>query len=319
MKFRRILGTCLIGISLITLGACNSDEASNEESTTEANTTSTTSDTVSTTVVDTTTGVELSNGVNLAQSVTYEASSDALSYEKMLVAACEVGMNATICVENYQTVVTSYTSGWGPGAQTTTKKEHTLLSFGSGVIYYKAETTTEGEYLYKVITNEHVISADDYNVVEGEEEYIIYDENYDEELELELIGSDADIDIAVLSFVSDRDYTAVTFESEENVKVGSSVIAVGTPIDFAYYNTCTYGIISKITSSFIQHNASINSGNSGGPLFNLSGSLVGINNAKLSGSTSSGTSIEGIYFAIPLSLVSKAIISITGVNDIVYA
>ena len=69
---------------------------------------------------------------------------------------------------------------------------------------------------------------------------------------------------------------------------------MGTPIDLAYYNTASFGQISKITSSTVQHGATINSGNSGGPLFSLNGNLIGINNAKLSGKTSSGSTIEGI-------------------------
>ena len=65
--------------------------------------------------------------------------------------------------------------------------------------------------------------------------------------------------------------------------------------------------------------AAINSGNSGGPLFDLSGNLVGINNAKLSGSTYSGVSIEGIYFAIPINIVSQCVIEITKLDEISYA
>lgn len=263
--------------------------------------------------------VTLETGDNLASVPEYYTADDALSYEELLEATCEMALNSTVCVKNYQTIVSQYISGWGPGATITTAQEHTLFGFGSGVIYYKA-LTTDGDYLYKLITNEHVVAVDsEYTVVEGEEEYKLYDENYNEEIELSLIGSDSTNDIAVLSFVSSRDYSAVSFANEETVKVGSSVIAVGTPISLEFYNSCTFGIVSKINSSTIQHNATINSGNSGGPLFNTSGSLVGINNAKLSGSTSSGVTIEGIYFAIPLSVVSSTVVSITGVNDIVYA
>ena len=94
------------------------------------------------------------------------------------------------------------------------------------------------------------------------------------------------------------------------------VVAMGTPIDLAYYNTAFFGQISKITSSTVQHGATINSGNSGGPLFSLNGNLIGINNAKLSGKTSSGSTIEGIFFAIPKQIVIESVNGIVGENEL---
>ena len=174
--------------------------------------------------------------------------------------------------------------------------------------------------MYKVITNEHVVSvSDEISVVKGEEEYKIYDEAYDEEITAKLIGRDAENDIAVLEFVSGREYSAVKFAKLDEVKAGKFVVAMGTPLDTEFYNTATYGIISRVKGTYIQHDAAINSGNSGGPLFDLSGNLVGINNAKLSGSTSSGVSIEGIYFAIRINIVSQCVIEITKLDEISYA
>ncbi len=268
--------------------------------------------------VDTPHEILLVDGLNLANENNINISDEITNYEQLIATTIEYVFNATVCVLNYQTVKKTYIVSNGPWPSYVTKEEHMLYGMGSGVIYYKA-LTTDGDYLYKVITNEHVVSvSEDNSVVVGKEEYKIYDERYEEEITCELLGTDATNDIAVLSFVSDRDYTAVSFADEKEIEAGKSVIAIGTPLDVEYYNTATYGIISRVKDKYIQHDAAINSGNSGGPLFDIYGNLVGINNAKLSGSTSSGVSIEGIYFAIPLNMVAKSVVDITGVDDINY-
>ena len=259
----------------------------------------------------------LVDGSNLADNLNSNNSDVIL--EDALIKTIEFAQSATICVKNYQTIEKTVVSGgfWRPTYETVT--EHLLYGSGSGVIYYKA-LTVDGNYLYKVITNEHVVSvSDEISVVKGEEEYKIYDEAYDEEITAKLIGTDAENDIAVLEFVSGREYSAVKFANLDEVKAGKFVVAMGTPLDTEFYNTATYGIISRVKGTYIQHDAAINSGNSGGPLFDLSGNLVGINNAKLSGSTSSGVSIEGIYFAIPINIVSQCVIEITKLDEISYA
>ena len=259
----------------------------------------------------------LVDGSNLADNL--DSNNSDVSLEDALIKTIEFAQSATICVKNYQTIEKTVVSGgfWRPTYETVT--EHLLYGSGSGVIYYKA-LTVDGNYLYKVITNEHVVSvSDEISVVKGEEEYKIYDEAYDEEITAKLIGRDAENDIAVLEFVSGREYSAVKFAKLDEVKAGKFVVAMGTPLDTEFYNTATYGIISRVKGTYIQHDAAINSGNSGGPLFDLSGNLVGINNAKLSGTTSSGVSIEGIYFAIPINIVSQCVIEITKLDEISYA
>lgn len=254
------------------------------------------------------TDATLVSGENLAVYNNFKALSS--DFEEITEKVVDFADSTTICVENYQTVYqTQFT---GRGWQTTTT--HTLYGWGSGVIYYKA-LLTDGSYLYKVITNEHVVAGDS-NCVSGEEEYQIYDEKYDTNLSATLLGSNEENDIAVLSFVSDREYSATSFEKDENIKKGSYVVAMGTPIDLAYYNTASFGQISKITSSTIQHGATINSGNSGGPLFSLNGNLIGINNAKLTGQTSSGSTIEGIFFAIPKEIVIESVNNIVGEEEL---
>jgi serine protease Do len=96
----------------------------------------------------------------------------------------------------------------------------------------------------------------------------------------------------------------VTFAENEDIVAGETVIAIGTPLSFSLMNSATKGIISGLNRgvtgeyALIQTDASINSGNSGGPLVNLHGQVVGINSSKFA-----GVGIEGIGFAIPADTV----------------
>ena len=193
----------------------------------------------------------LVDGSNLADNLNFNNSD--VSLEDALIKTIEFAQSATICVKNYQTIEKTVVSGgfWRPTYETVT--EHLLYGSGSGVIYYKA-LTVDGNYLYKVITNEHVVSvSDEISVVKGEEEYKIYDEAYDEEITAKLIGTDAENDIAVLEFVSGREYSAVKFAKLDEVKAGKFVVAMGTPLDTEFYNTATYGIISRVKGTYIHH------------------------------------------------------------------
>jgi serine protease Do len=143
-----------------------------------------------------------------------------------------------------------------------------------------------------VITNNHVIDgADEIKVIFAD----------GESLPAELIGRDAKTDLAVLKIESDDDFPFVPFGDSNSARVGDWVMAIGNP--FGLGGTVTAGIISAINrdinagpyDDFIQTDASINRGNSGGPLFNMAGEVVGVNTAIIS---PSGGSI-GIGFAIP--------------------
>ena len=131
----------------------------------------------------------------------------------------------------------------------------------------------------------------------------------------EIIGSDATNDVAVLK-VEATGLQAVTLGSSDSLITGDMVVAIGNPLG-TLSATQTVGYVSgkdrDVTTdgsiiSMIQTDAAINSGNSGGPLFNTNGEVVGITTAKYSGTTGSGASIEGIGFAIPIDDV-KGIIS----------
>tara|TARA_B100000674_G_scaffold474859_1_gene467308 strand:- start:582 stop:1979 length:1398 start_codon:yes stop_codon:yes gene_type:complete len=150
-----------------------------------------------------------------------------------------------------------------------------------------------------VITNNHVIQeAEDIFVsVNGEKEY-----------EAEIVGADPLSDIAVLKIKSEDKFSPVKFGDSDTARVGDWVIAIGNP--FGLGGTVTSGIISARNRSiglsryedYIQTDASINSGNSGGPLFDMNGDVIGINTAILGQSGS-----IGIGFSIPSNSAKKVI------------
>jgi serine protease Do len=154
-----------------------------------------------------------------------------------------------------------------------------------------------------VVTNNHVIAeADEITVVFSD------DSSYD----AELIGRDAKTDLAVLKIEGDDPFPAVTFANSDEVRVGDWVIAIGNP--FGLGSTVTAGIVSARSrdirtgpyDDFLQVDAPINRGNSGGPSFNLDGEVVGINTAIFS---PSGGNV-GIGFAIPANLALPVIESL---------
>jgi len=123
----------------------------------------------------------------------------------------------------------------------------------------------------------------------------------------QVIGSDATNDIALLK-IEGEDLPHVTIGSSDALAVGEQVAAIGNPLGELTF-TMTVGYVSAkdrmvttdgTTISMMQTDAAINSGNSGGPLFNMQGQVVGITTAKYSGTSNSGASIEGIGFAIPM-------------------
>ncbi len=151
-----------------------------------------------------------------------------------------------------------------------------------------------------IVTNNHVIDgADEINV-------ILHDNT---SIRAELLGTDPRTDIAVLRIRTDKPLTAVPFGDSDTANVGDWVLAIGNP--FGLGGTVTAGIISArgrdirqgLYDDFIQTDAAINRGNSGGPLFNLQGQVVGINTAIYS---PTGGSI-GIGFSIPSNLARNIV------------
>jgi serine protease Do len=171
----------------------------------------------------------------------------------------------------------------GQGGDDSDQTPRRINSLGSGFIIDPSGI---------VVTNNHVIAdADEINVIL----------NDGTKLKADLVGKDSKADLAVLRVHTDKPLKAVKFGDSDKLRLGEWVIAIGNP--FSLGGTVTAGIVSArnrdINSgpydNYIQTDAAINRGNSGGPLFNLDGEVVGINTAIIS---PSGGSI-GIGFAVP--------------------
>ena len=131
--------------------------------------------------------------------------------------------------------------------------------------------------------------------------------------EAALVGRDTTADMALLK-VEGEHFQPVTLGSSTELAIGDMVVAIGNPLS-ALEATQTVGYISgknrEVSTdnnvvNMLQTDAAINSGNSGGPLFNMRGEVVGITTAKYSGTSASGASIEGLSFAIPIDDLKKS-------------
>ncbi|MFW6298606.1 MAG: S1C family serine protease [Bacillota bacterium] len=173
---------------------------------------------------------------------------------------------------------------------------------GSGVVYKK-----DGNTFY-VVTNEHVI--EDYDTLQ-----IMYEKNgmlFDvADSNIEVLGMDETTDLAVLTFESEDNFYAAEFADSYEIEVGQFAFAVGNPLGFDYFGTLTMGVVSGLSRyvqesdmevPFIQHDASIAPGNSGGALFDINGDLIGINNMKI---VEEGAG--NIGFAIPSNTVQRIV------------
>ena len=188
-------------------------------------------------------------------------------------------MNVNACV-GIATQIT--TNVWGQVASASAS--------GSGFIL-----TSDGY----VVTNNHV--------VEGATSVTVKLYN-GEEYDAEIVGTDEMNDVALLK-IDATGLQAVTIGDSDQIEVGEEVIAIGNPLGELTF-TMTAGVVSALDReintdgkpiNMLQTDVAINSGNSGGPLFDMNGNVIGITSAKYSGSTSYGASIEGISFAIPIN------------------
>ena len=179
-----------------------------------------------------------------------------------------------------------------------TYREGSYIASGTGFVYRQDGDT------YYLLTNYHVIENGDNVTVTFTNESVV---------ETEIVGYDEYSDIAVLAIKSDEELMVAELGDNSLSRVGDTAFAVGAPLDSAYSWTVTRGIISgkhrfvKVDSNstvmkVMQTDAAINSGNSGGPLCNANGEVIGITSLKL---VSSG--VEGMGFAIPIEdAVEKA-------------
>jgi len=162
-----------------------------------------------------------------------------------------------------------------------------------------------------IIMSEDGYIITNYHVVEDSSAISVTLENGDE-FSAALVGSDEQSDLAVLK-IDAESLTAAEFGDSDALEVGDTVLAIGNPLGTDLKGTLTDGIISAINRDIIvdgremtllQTNAALNSGNSGGPLINIYGQIIGINTMKIS---SYYSSVEGLGFAIPIS-TAKGII-----------
>ena len=179
-----------------------------------------------------------------------------------------------------------------------------ISSEGSGVIYKK-----EGKYAY-LVTNTHVING------AKKVDILLADGN---KVPGEVVGSDIYSDIAVVRISADKAKAVAEFGDSNQLTVGETAIAIGSPLGTDYANSVTQGIISSqgrnvklkadngqnISTRALQTDAAINPGNSGGPLINIQGQVIGITSSKIS--NNGQTSVEGMGFAIPANDVVNII------------
>ena len=214
--------------------------------------------------------------------------------------------NAVVSVEAYSSNNNTLDDLFGNAMG---KQKETSESEGSGVIYKKDGNTAF------IVTNNHVIAGS--NKVE-----VLMNDG--KKLPATVVGHDAISDLAVLK-INSQDVTEVaSFGNSNDIQVGQTALAIGSPLGSQYATSLTEGIISAknrtidVTNSqgvvtgqqtVIQTDAAINPGNSGGPLINLAGQVIGINSMKLSstGTNGSATAVEGMGFAIPSNEVVSII------------
>ncbi len=203
-------------------------------------------------------------------------------------AAAEKTVHAVVHVKNtaVKTGINSWSDLFNGG------REYKQIGTGSGVII-----SADGY----IVTNNHVIA----NATSLEITL-----NNKKKYEAELIGTDAKNDIALLKIESDDNLPFIPFSDSDNLKIGEWVLAVGNPYNLT--STVTAGIVSakgrdlqgnRATDSFIQTDAAVNPGNSGGALVNTRGELVGINTAI----SSKTGSYVGYSFAVPSNITRKIV------------
>ena len=226
--------------------------------------------------------------------------------------------------------------GFAFGSVSATDEAQTPLELSPADIYEMNVNSTVGitisgqttsrygyGYTYQASGSGFIITSDgyiltNYHVIEGSEKVTVATYN-NETYDAKVIGYDESNDIAVIK-IEAEDLTPVILGDSNSLRVGDPVFAIGNPLGELTFSL-THGIVSALsrsvtmdsgsTMSLIQTDCSINSGNSGGALFNVYGEVVGITNAKYSSSGYSGeASIDNIGFAIPINSVQRIVTSI---------
>ena len=253
-------------------------------------------------VLGTFTTLQLSQKQNSGTTTTTTISKTAVKNENSTTQAVDKVKDAVVSVITYSS--NSQNSLLGSDETDTDTNAEQVYSEGSGVIYKK-----EGDTAY-LVTNTHVINGAkkvDIRLADGTK------------VPGEIVGSDTYSDIAVVKIAADKVTTVAEFGDSNQLTVGETAIAIGSPLGSEYANTVTQGIVSSlnrnvslksedgqaISTNAIQTDTAINPGNSGGPLINIQGQVIGITSSKIA--SNGGTSVEGLGFAIPANDVINII------------
>ena len=253
-------------------------------------------------ILGTFTTLQLSQKQNSGTTTTTTVSKAAVKNENSTTQAVDKVKDAVVSVITYSS--NSQNSLITSDETDTDTNAEQVFSEGSGVIYKKG-----GDTAY-IVTNTHVINGAkkvDIRLADGTK------------VPGDIVGSDTYSDIAVVKIAADKVTTVAEFGDSNQLTVGETAIAIGSPLGSEYANTVTQGIVSSlnrnvslksedgqaISTNAIQTDTAINPGNSGGPLINIQGQVIGITSSKIA--SNGGTSVEGLGFAIPANDVINII------------
>ena len=252
-------------------------------------------------------GAQAVTGTGSALRSSVTATKEDKDNQQLTVNAISKAKDAVVSVVTYQTNSNNLDSILGGNSKNKSKNSSNssdsgdlkTASTGSGVIYKKTGNTAY------VVTNNHVVKG-------AKKLAVILSDGTN--VNAEVVGTDVWTDLAVLKISGDNVTTTMDFANSDDIAVGETAFAIGSPLDVSFSNTVTKGIVSAVNrqipmdvdgdgtvdwnQTVIQTDAAINPGNSGGALINSEGKLIGINESKIAKATSS-VSAEGIGFGIP--------------------
>ena len=254
-------------------------------------------------------GAQAVTGTGGALKSSVTATKEDKDNQQLTVNAISKAKDAVVSVVNYQTNSNNLDSILGGNSKNKSNNNSNsnnsnsgdlkTASTGSGVIYKKTGNTAY------IVTNNHVVKG-------AKKLAVILSDGTN--VNAEVVGTDVWTDLAVLKINGDNVTTTMDFANSDDIAVGETAFAIGSPLDVSFSNTVTKGIVSAVNrqipmdvdgdgtvdwnQTVIQTDAAINPGNSGGALINNEGKLIGINESKIAKATSN-VSAEGIGFGIP--------------------
>ena len=189
---------------------------------------------------------------------------------------------------------------------------NTTSTSGTNIFGQAVETASAGSGF--IITQDGYIVTNHHVVTDADEGTVVVQFYSGEEYPAAIVGTDSMNDVALLKIEAEGLQTVTVGDSDE-VEVGETVEAIGNPLGDLTF-TMTAGYISALDReidadgtpiNMLQTDVAINAGNSGGPLFDMNGNIIGVTTAKVSGTTETGVTIEGLGFAIPINDVLRVV------------